>query len=481
MVVDESPNILVALRDRKVTDRFAYSLQVAPMALVAHCVIALSLGTPVLSFGQNSPEHLLSAKPEVGQVRRVKSVLEVDGELKLNPDGKQVTRLPLKVRGDLLYTERILEFDAEESKRQDARYYQTAEAAIQVGETNHQNLLRDSLRLVVVDAGSEQTNLFSPLGPLTREELELVNIQGNSALLYRLLPNRKARVGETWHHENPVIAQLLGLDVVHTNGIESTLRKVGNGVAVIDIKGAVSGAVSGVSSDLELKGVYNFHIAERRVTWFAVSIKEDRAIGHARPGFEVTARLRILTASGKNAPELTREALTKLSLKAEPGTTLLEFRSEVGGFRFLHDRNWRLMVDRHDVAIMRRIDRGDLIAQCNISSLADLKPGQHLELETFQADVQRALSDKFGQFVEASRATTDAGLRILRAVVNGTVSDLPIQWTYYHFSNDSGRQLSLVFTMDVGLVERFAENDAVIVGSFAFQQRPEPEIVPRET
>ena len=166
MVFDESPNILVALRDRKVTDRFAYSLQVAPMALVAHCVIALSLGTPVLSFGQNSPEYLLSAKPEAGQVRRVKSVLEVDGELKLNPDGKQVTRLPLKVRGDLLYTERILEFDAEESKRQDARYYQTAEAAIQVGETNHQNLLRDSLRLVVVDAGSEQTNLFSPLGPL---------------------------------------------------------------------------------------------------------------------------------------------------------------------------------------------------------------------------------------------------------------------------------------------------------------------------
>jgi hypothetical protein len=132
------------------------------------------------------------------------------------------------------------------------------------------------------------------------------------------------------------------------------------------------------------------------------------------------------------------------------------------------------MVDRYDVAIMRRVEQGDLVAQCNISSLPDLKPNKQPSIESFQAEVKRALDKSFGEFIEDSQATTEAGVQILRTVASGFVSELPILWTYYHFSDGSGRQVSMVFTMSADFVERFAESDAAIVSSFAFQPRPEP-------
>ena len=132
------------------------------------------------------------------------------------------------------------------------------------------------------------------------------------------------------------------------------------------------------------------------------------------------------------------------------------------------------MVDRHDVAILRMIDRGELIAQCNASSLPDLPAGKRVSLEAFQADIQRALSTEFGEVVEASQGTSNDGLRILRVVIAGLASELPIQWRYYHISNGAGRQVSFVFTMDAKLVERFAESDQVVIGSFEFAEAVAP-------
>lgn len=456
------------LSDRKVTamtTNFRFFAAVASVCLSA-------------TVAQAVENHKLVART-AGEFR-VKSVMEVRGELKVNPDGKQVTKMPLKVRGEAVYAERNLSVDAAAGTQRDARLYESASAKVQVGDTNRETTLRPDHHLVIVDVSSEASRLFSPTGPLSRDELELLDIQGNSALLDQLTPGQEIAIGEGWDHSDQLMGELLGLDVVHTNSTRSTLRKVAKNLAVIDLEGEVSGAVGGVSSDVELKAVYNFSLQDQRVTWFAATLQEDRAVGHAEPGFTVTARIRLAKTHSEPQAAISDQALAGLELGPQPGATLLEFVSAEGGFRFLHDRQWWLMVDRHDVSIMRRIERGDLIAQCNISALSDLKPGQHPALEAFQADVKRALGKKFGEFLEASQSVDPSGVRQLRAVVAGTVSELPIQWNYYHFSDLSGRQLALVFTMDAKLVERFAASDAAIISSFAFQSRPEPAAAARQ-
>ena len=450
----------------------APSSRLAKRAFRTITLLALTLALPAVA--RSEQQYPLRTNVPKDQTRRIKAVLEVEGELKLNADGRQVTRLPMKVRADLLYSERILSINGDERRRRDIRHYEQARAEIQVGEKTQQHELRSEQRLIVADSDAEQLRLYSPTGPLTREELELVDIQGNSGLLYQLIPDRDVAIDETWSHEDPLIAKLFGLDAVHQNGVQSTLRKVDGKLAVIDLKGAVSGAVAGISTDLGIKAVYNFDLDKRQVTWLAVSLTEDRAVGHAEPGFEVTVRLRLASFPAGDGRELSDDALAGLDLQPHAGSTLLDYTTNVGGFRFLHDRAWRVMIDRHDVAILRRVERGDLIAQCNVSSLPDLKAGQHPQLETFQADVKRALGKSFGQFVEASQLTADSGLHVLRTVIVGTVSELPIQWTYYHFSDETGRQVALVFTLDAQLVDRFAQNDVAIADSFQFQDRIEP-------
>jgi hypothetical protein len=271
-----------------------------------------------------------------------------------------------------------------------------------------------------------------------------------------------------------LIALLLGLDAVTQSSVTSTLRQIEGGVATIGMQGSVSGAVRGVSSDVDFEARYDFDTKQRRTTWFTISLKENRSIGHAEPGFEAVARLQMTMAPGESCPQLSDGAIRGLPVAAGPGTLLLRFSSPQGGFRFLYGQHWRVMIDRHDVAVLRLIDQGDLIGQCNASRLPDLAVGQRVPLETFQADVQRALGDSFGQFVEASQTSSEQGLRLLRAVVSGVASELPVQWTYYHISDDHGHQVALVFTMDSRLVARFAEADRTIISSLEFLPLPNP-------
>jgi len=412
--------------------------------------------------------HDLRISVEPGQVQRVRVLLEVNGQLKLSGEDKQVTRLPLQVNAELLYDERVLEFNQQNGCRKDLRHYDTAQADLRIGDTSQSAKLPADRRLAVTQVGAEEIVLFSPLAPLTRDELELLEVQANSTVLFRLAPPQPVAIGDEWQHDDSTLAALLCLDTVTQNDVKSTLRQVENSLAIVDLEGNVNGAVRAVASDIQVRGKYNIDLRQHTLTWLTLSITEKREHSPAEPGLEVVARLRAVMGPTALRKELSDEATKDLDLQSSPATTLLTLTSAGGGFQFLHGRPWRVMADRTDVAILRMMEQGNLIAQCNASRLNDLPAGQHVQIESFQADVQRALGEHFSEFSEVSQETAESGLRIQRVVVAGVVSELPIQWIYYHVSDDQGHQAALVFTMDSRLVEDFAESDRVIIESFQF-------------
>ena len=129
----------------------------------------------------------------------------------------------------------------------------------------------------------------------------------------------------------------------------------------------------------------------------------------------------------------------------------------------LHDGRWKVMVDRPESLVMRMIDQGDLIGQCNASRLPEMPDGKQLSLEQFKSDVRQALGESFGQLLDSTRLSTDDGRVVLRVVVNGTASGLAVNWVYYHVSDAAGRRASLVFTFEAGLASRFAEADIKLI------------------
>jgi hypothetical protein len=261
--------------------------------------------------------------------------------------------------------------------------------------------------------------------------------------------------------------------VVTENKLECRLKKVEDQTAFLEMSGTVSGSVGGAASDLDVNAKVNFDLSQRRITWLAMSIQESRAVGHAEPGFEVTARVRVSISSLASSPELSDEIVAALPLKADDGSTLLTCTSADKAFQFTYPRAWRVMVDRFDVTVLRYVDRGELIAQCNLSRLPDAAPGKMLSMESFQADIQKSLAKNFGQFVEAKQFETARGLRALRVVVAGLASELPIQWIYYHLTDDDGRQASLVFTMDGKVAERFGGEDQSLISALEILPIPQ--------
>ena len=425
----------------------------------------------------------LSTRPEVGNLQQVQAVLEVQGELSLNADGSEVRRLPLVVRGRVLYHERLLEAGSEDVPwaARSVRHYIEAAADIEIGKGKLAPKLDSGCRMIVAQVGKQGVSLVSPLGPMNREDLDLIDIQGNSLLLSSVLPTTPVQVGQSWQIENEPLALLVGLEVVTQSDVSCSLDKVEDQVAVIVIQGTAHGAIGGVASEITLKAKCNYDLDSHQVTWLAASLKEKRAIGHAEPGLDVTARLRVAVKPLEQSEHLGDKQLRDLALDPHSGARLLVFKSRRGSFRFVHDRRWRSMVDRHNLTVFRFVDSGDLVAQCNVSELTDVESGKHMALESFQQEVQRSLGDNFGQIVEASQFDTEDGTRVLRVQASGSASEIPVIWIYYHVSNGQGRRAALAFTLEADLLERFAESDKTMVETFEFAPRPQPSEAQRQT
>jgi hypothetical protein len=150
----------------------------------------------------------------------------------------------------------------------------------------------------------------------------------------------------------------------------------------------------------------------------------------------------------------------------------LEYEPLSHGFKFLHDRRWYPTLEKGDHLAMRLVDRGELIAQCNVSELAKSESGQGLSLTKFQSDIETALTKTFQRFVQASEGTTSTGNKIYRVVAEGTVSELPIQWNYYLVSNADGRQAVFAFTLEGSLAPQLGESDQEVVRSLSFEDPP---------
>lgn len=441
---------------------------------------------PVVGVGLVLPRSVRAAESvlavprrQVGEAAKVEVLLEVGGDLKLVDAGKQ-KRLKMSVVGRMAYIERLLEIDNKQGACFTARRYETADATLKVDRGSSQPALRTNRRLIGVSANAQEATVFSPEGALTREELDLIDMPANSAIVDQLLPGRGVQVGDRWQHTNELLAQLLCIDAVNTSDVFSELAEVDREAARFELNGTLAGGIHGVTTDMQLKGRYKFDLAAQRITWLALMIEEQRAIGHVGPGADVTSRLQMTIAPAESPVELNDESVRNGLWNAQQAFTALEYRSGRGGFAITHDRRWHVVDDRPESVAMRLVDRGHLVSQANISSLESPAAGKIITLEKFQADIQQSLGESFGQFVKASEGTTPQGHVVYRISAVGQVSEVPIQWNYYLVASREGRQVVLAFTTEDEQVVRLAETDAAIAESVEFFE-PTTAAVPKLT
>ena len=123
------------------------------------------------------------------------------------------------------------------------------------------------------------------------------------------------------------------------------------------------------------------------------------------------------------------------------------------------------------------MEKGSLIAQCNLSPVPTAAPGQHVPLEQFEADIRKSLGQRFKEIKAREEVPGVAGKQIFRVVAEGNVElrnakgstgNFPMNWIYYLVADKTGRQVSFVFSVESNLIEQLDERDLDIVRSVQF-------------
>lgn len=441
--------------------------------LLPRFALAFCLTLPKLALGNHTYE--LQTQCQTGDLTHVNVALRVDGTLQPSADPK-VPKLELKVRGGFSYDERRVDDCTDLNNRCSIRYYHEAQAAIQVDKNADSPKLRDEQRWISVRATKKSLSISAPHGPLTRDELEMIDLPGNSLVLDRLLPEGAVRIGDTWPITAEPMPALLALDVASQSGVKAELTEVHDDLARIKLAGTVQGAVGGVATEMRLDGQADFDLVHRRLKTVHLIIREKRSLGFVSPGLDVKAQIAIeitpLAGSDQLADAAVKEAIEATKEQdAHPQPLLLE---SAGHFQLFCDRRWHATRDDAELVVLRYVDRGELVAQGNISPLPNLPAGQNVNLEQFQDEVKRSLGKHFGEFEAVAEGKTSSGLRLLKVFAVGTVSELPIEWRYYLVLDSHGRRAALAFTLEGKLIERFADADAPLVDSLQFTALPEP-------
>jgi hypothetical protein len=279
-------------------------------------------------------------------------------------------------------------------------------------------------------------------------------------------------VGEPWKLTDETLVALLCLDAVGWSDVQCVLGEVKNQVADVAAAGNVSGAVAGIATELELKIKFKFNMAAGRITDFALLIKEKRAVGHIGPGLDTVAKLLIRITPIATSRSLTSEVLARAPQTPAPELLALSYAPKHGRFRLDYDRRWYVTGDESKLAVLRLLDRGELVAQCNVSALpAVTKP---VTLPEFQRDIERTLGKNFGQWSSAGQTTSEAGYQVYRVGVKGTVSQIPIEWIYYLVQDRDGRRVSLAFTFQESQKDRFAAADQGMITALRLTEPQAP-------
>ena len=421
---------------------------------------------------------LRSGKPD-GVPIQVTARLEVGGNLEMATDqqsaadkstaasDKDTQTVPMSVVGQFSYDEQRVDDGSTPAHRMSVRSYDDAQAVIKIGSKVTKPQLRDERKLITAVAGKDDAYLSSPSGPLTRDELELIDIPASTLVLDQLLPQADVEIGHKWKPSTNAMARFLCLDAVGHSEVEATLADVKNNVAEITFDGTLGGAIDGVATDIQLKAKMLFDLELNQPKTLLLAIKEVRGIGHVSPGLDVVAKLSIRITTQPTSKLLTDDVVKSAKLPDSDVAPPLEYVATDKSFRFAYDRRWHLTRDDSDLLVMRLIERGDLVAQCNVSpsSIDDKKP---LELTEFQNDVQQALGKLFGKFNRATESTTSSGNRVLLSIAEGAAAELPIQWRYYFIHDKSGHALTCIFTMETPLVDQFRDQDQPIISSVEF-------------
>ncbi len=445
---------------------------------LAACVLSLiGLASQCCAF-----DAVTLAEPAADvRVRLVATEVRTDGKVYTNAGNGKSNEHPLSAMAAFRYRERRLPPGGREA--QSLRALREFElATLQTRVANHDTSvdLPAGSRLVVARGERSGIQCYAPGAPMTRESADLLELPGDPLILTALLPLTPVEIGAEWKPSDWVSQMLASIEAIDAINITCRLAAADARTATVEFSGSVRGQKFGANTEIGLTGEMTFDREQEFIRAATIHYTIKSSIGTINPGIDAKVDVTIERSAATSSGRLTSAVADAIPLEPAPADLLLTFPAAPWGIQFRHDRQWHvfqaLLEGTPRVVILRLMEQGSLISQCNISPIAAAPPGKHTPLEQFQADIRQALGDKFKRIAAQDTISTDDGRTILRVLTEGEMLvkgekadvSIPTNWIYYICADRSGKQVSLVFVIEPAYMEMLAGRDLELVKSLTF-------------
>jgi hypothetical protein len=274
--------------------------------------------------------------------------VELTGNLTLPPEksGAAPKTLPVSGTSVIEYDERILARAADGQVSKTFRIYRQVDFRRKLGNQPQESTLRPSVRRLVLLRLQNAEVPFSPDGPLTWGEIDLIRTDVFTPALAGLLPGQPSRPGDRWTATEAAVQELTDLERLEEGRIECRFEQV----TLVDRRRyariALTGTVRGVNEDgpsrQTLDGYLLFDLESNHLSYLTVRGVKALLDEGGRTAGTVEGRFVLTRQAYQRAADLGDEALRGVVLEPNADNTLLLYDNPQLGVRFLHPRRWHV-------------------------------------------------------------------------------------------------------------------------------------------
>jgi hypothetical protein len=273
--------------------------------------------------------------------------VEVSGSLTLPPEKGQAAPKSLNVNGTSFidYHERVLTLNNQQHVKTTVRMYRKLDFRRKVGDQAQASTLRPEVRRLVILRHNQVEVPFSPDGPLTWNEMDLIRTDVFTPALTGLLPSQSVRLKDRWAAAGYAVQELTDLEKIEEGTITCQLEQVvqqnGRRQARVSFTGTARGVGEDGPTRHTLDGFFLFDLQSNHMSYLTAHgvqqllDKDGKTAGKVDGTFTLTRR-------PETCKELSDESLRPLKLEPNEENTQLLYDNPEMSVRFLHPRRWRV-------------------------------------------------------------------------------------------------------------------------------------------
>ena len=207
-----------------------------------------------------------------GRVYRVSTRVDLTGTLTPPAEKGRPAPKPISIKGDsaIDYDERLLTVEKGEVHKT-IRLYGRMDFERTLGDRPQESTLRPAVHRLVVMRQSGAKAPFSPDGPLTWGEIDLVRTDVFTPALTGMLPDHAVRLGDRWNVSADAVRELTDMERIDDGKIECRLddisAKDGRRQARVTFAGTVRGANEDGPNRQQLDGWYLFDLESNHLSY----------------------------------------------------------------------------------------------------------------------------------------------------------------------------------------------------------------------